>query len=220
MRAAKAKFRRLYFPGMISLLFLPLFYILLLFRHEKFTRLYRMDVVCWSPDYEIVTHQKVVMIDTLRQYTVINIGGNALKNQRAFTLLNSKVKQLELLHDIKNGVKVIFTQGATYQDFVTVLDRGFNDTISYAPYNDAVYFVVPAKQHPAAKIQLMPCRGILYGDDLYYRPQINFTDRIGLYFKDIKASLPEIAALWPAAIPLICMFWFGLRRRIDNSKGV
>jgi hypothetical protein len=205
------KFRRFYFPGLISLIFLPLFIIGYFMFNGTFNRFSAMKVV-WTNDESVgeFLNCKQCNIKHFRKFDDEVLTGNEDSNKVLIARLEKKVHYLKSTTDTNTAYSITFSSKARYSDIVKVIDicehcdakdYGFilykNKALiwkatSYAPNK------VPTLDHIAA-----------FGDDVLPMeptPYDKFVKKVTVFGK-------YFASYWPSALILVPMIWFGVVKR-------
>lgn len=224
MSNRKPLFYRIYFPGLISLIFLPLMCIGYFLYTGKLERLFLMDIV-WANDAHIKHLSKVfgqeINIKTLRNFNDQSLIGDKKKDNLILLNLKKNIRKLETVADTVNGYSITFTNKTKYSEVVQTLDickASDQNKINYAVYNDQVFI------WRNSKINEYDC--LLCDDVVPYKspPPTSYERFISeiekfktQYVKDGKSLL----SLWPSMIFLIIMIALTIKRktnRLTNSN--
>ena len=134
------KFHKLYFPGLISLVFLPLMCIWYFMSQDVFHK-YGIMEVAWMPKSDlnkyVSSYGKKFNVETFRKYERITLSGNLDKDDVSLNNLKRLLIQLSAKNDTLNGIKVSFGKHATYEELVNVLD------ICYQKDKDDLFMIAP-----------------------------------------------------------------------------
>ncbi len=142
---SRPKFQKLYFPGLISLVFLPLMCICYLISNNTFHK-YQIMKIAWAPremiNKWISRPGKKVDIETFRKYKVLKITGDSKHDHKELSNLKVLLNELYLKNDTINGVNVSLGSHALYGEFVSVLDICFqdkDDNLSFDPIGSEIF---------------------------------------------------------------------------------
>lgn len=142
---SRSKFSKFYFPGMISLVCIPLLCIYLFFC-KKSQQLGRLEFITISkqellesnklryPIYSIFTAKRI--------YSDLVFSGNQMHDDNVRKDLQLTIKQLITKKDTINGVIAELGTHSKYADLVNIVDlchRPENHNIVFAFYNDRFY---------------------------------------------------------------------------------
>lgn len=139
--------KKLYFPGLISLLGIPLLTFGYLLHKNTFFLPRAMDVV-WMNGQEL-QHPDEFMAAGIKQlksrhYTAINLTGNTTADSLKLLSLKVSITRLSSVNDFINGYRLNFGVHVKYQTVVTTFDmiHSFPDSIRFSgmPFGDSFYF--------------------------------------------------------------------------------
>ncbi|MBD1362780.1 hypothetical protein IDJ77_03065 [Mucilaginibacter sp. ZT4R22] len=207
----KTIFSRIYFPGLISLVFLPLVVVYIYLHRLKTEAKWGIEIG-WNNDTSIkdankFKTQKLNILD-YKNFPVVTINGNKENNNESLHQLAIACAKIVSNQNGKNGIVAELKDNASYGDLVDVLDVGlrFKDKIDIIPYNDRVYFTTfPRKKAGADVKETIPlfiiCGNALWGER---RDRIAQSKEL---FNDTAKSF------WPALIPFSLMVFFAIRNR-------
>lgn len=212
------KFRRLYFPGLISLVLLPMMWICYLISSNTFHKYQAMTFVWVSKaqlNIWIGDHDKKLNADNCRKYTVLNLTGNSREDDKSTAKLRALLNMLFTKNDTINGIKVILGNHATYNQLVEVYDAGLQ-------YKDQGLWLAPTEKeiffgHVAPRpIALSASGRYLYNDIVSFRPKNNMSDQSPLSIEKIVTVLSEACTaaikFWPSTLAFIMMLWFAFNK--------
>jgi hypothetical protein len=116
------KHHRIYYvPGMISLIFIPIFSYLLIKKHLKEIWSQRcVEIVMCSKDTTSWFCCKCVYPH--RNYIIKYLTGNETGDAKVLDSINSLANSLRSNEDTINGIKVIFQDHAKYKSFIKIID--------------------------------------------------------------------------------------------------
>lgn len=217
----RPKFSKIYFPGLISLVFLPLLCICYLISNNSFQEYRAMDIM-WLPKKELNAHDsqygRKFDVETFRKYSLINITGNEKADALAFSRLRSSFNQLAAKNDTTNGIKLSFGIHATYGELVSALDFCLQDDedqgLFFAPTESGIFI----GRNGIAKSLIAP-PGNLDNDVVYYKPKQPF-----ISFEKINSGLIYLYKIlkeyWPSVLAFILMLSFIIlkKRRFLDLK--
>ncbi|MFD0765291.1 hypothetical protein ACFQZI_10545 [Mucilaginibacter lutimaris] len=198
-------FQRLYFPGMISLICLPLFCIGYFAYKTGFKQLAAMDIAYADKDY-----LKKIKFDAAsfeKNTPNLIFTNNEVSNKSRLKDLYKRCNLLLKHPRTSQGVTVVFENSSRYSDLVDVFDMGyrFKYRISFMPYNNKVYFLLPksflqkdGKASSAPKFWFCGT-GDFIND---YHPEQTFYSR----------SVAFLVRFWPPMIAFILMIFFASRK--------
>jgi hypothetical protein len=203
-------FTRFYFPGLISLVFLPLMCIGYAAYIGKLDRWTMMDVA-WSDDASIKDwngNMKTAKIDikTFKKFSQLTLTGNNSHDSATITRLKILCAQLISSNNKTGGVTVTLTSKSTYDNLVNVLDAGFgfDYKISFMPYRDKVFFYLPQSRSGIASPKENGPPFFICGNSYVFKPEPSLADNARQY-------LSVITPFWPAFIAFILMIFFSIR---------
>jgi hypothetical protein len=212
---SRPKFRKIYFPGLISLVCLPLMCIGYLVQNNTFYKLQGMPIT-WC-DAKLF---KEFHIATFRKYEAINISGNSSSDVAEINKINSRLKQLLIKDDVKNGIKVIFGDKSNYAEFINVLDICFLNSdkgLVFAPYGNKLFIGhVRLQSSPASSVHH------LYNDVIIQKASVREPDFSSE--QNIKTFFSKLSRLaekyWAPilAFTIMLVFAFSKRRRYLNLR--
>lgn len=201
---AKPKFSKFYFPGMISLVVLPLLCVVYLAISSHFFQKYgvitlKADAEPYFTQLERSGIDKRVDIKTGRNYAPIKLTGDKARDANEQKQLEALIGQLILKKDTASGISIQFGQHATYANMVDVIDKceqSRYDNIEYSFCNGELYIRY-------VNIGVDP----LIGDLL---PLI----------KEYKAPYPSVrnifnllSSFWPSLLAFIAMISFAFSKK-------
>jgi hypothetical protein len=214
---AKSKFSKLYFPGLISLVFLPMLCIGFLLNDGWFQKYYTMEIITYSDrDWSFLMHESIKnkSIDNLRKYTDISFTGNAGNDAAEHARLNILLNKLNKTKDIINGVRISYGKHARYKDFVSGVDDAYQSNdgpIGVFVKRNQVYvwnvnsldFKPFHSLHPRYIIDL--------SHDVLDDPiQPTFFDYLKGYANSVYVVLLDF---WPSVLAFMAMLWFAFSKK-------
>lgn len=134
-----------YFPGMISLLVLPLICLFNFYINQAFTDYRCIDIHlgggCFNNDTELIFYKKQ------RNFKTIYLTEDQELNEFKINEIRIKTKDLFIKNDSVNGIKINFEK-SNYQNFITVLENIFIDDVNtyVLENNEIIVFNIPPKK--------------------------------------------------------------------------
>jgi hypothetical protein len=143
---AKTLFKRSYFPGMISLICLPLLCVGYFAHVTGFKQLAMMNVN-WLNDTSIkswnLNRKDKIDIKKFKNYPSFIINGDASNNEKVLNKLKYLCKEITRKKEFGKGVAINFTDESKYRDLVNIIDFGYSlKEISFMLYKDKVFFTL------------------------------------------------------------------------------
>jgi hypothetical protein len=206
MQKKKLAFTPGYFPGIISLVCLPLLCIGYFAYTTGFKQLAMMNVAWADKDYMKRVHFNEN--DFEKKNLILVFTNNQEANEKKLIELNKKCRRLiKDSHNETQGVTVIFENNASYGDLIKVLDVGysFENQISFLPYNNKMYFIRSKSiiSNITKQRQKSPLIFCGTSDVMIEYNQENSA---------INKLLGFLSRFWPSMIALISMIFFALRK--------
>jgi len=199
---------KIYFPGLISLVLLPLLFVCFLFGKGQLTQLYQMRVCYYNKgliDYWAkAQHKPPVYPDAFRHYKKVILAGNEQQNDLFLKDVSDQVKRIQVSADTVNGYQIQFSDKARYADVVKALDLFEKEQCNYIIYNGDVYLFW-VKPLAATVMRSIDNMGLLFDDILIVKPRPTFLEKFERY-------LTIVRPFWPCLIPLFGMVFFWSRR--------
>lgn len=149
----RPKFHKLYFPGLISLVFLPVMCICYFLSNNTFHR-YQALRIRWINNDELRNWMKqshpAPDILTFRKYDELSMTGNAVHGDSELSKLKSLVTQMTSKKDTINGISVSFNNNTRYAEIVEVIDfcnQNEDPSFGFISINNKVmiFYLAPAK---------------------------------------------------------------------------
>ena len=214
MIKVRQKFSKLYFPGLISLILLPIFCIFYFWTGGSFQRKGIMEVI-WENTQSFQSLNKHagsnIDLDTYRNYQYFSFDANVTRNATERNLFEKSINKLSANKDFINGVCVKINKHTKYSDIVYVLDnaRSINDsTMSVVPYNDEI-LILKIKPYKPANNLAIDSR-ILYNDIVYIKPKVTFWNKLNDAVSRSIDYFRLLIQFWPCLIILLVMGWLSL----------
>ena len=206
------KFHKLYFPGLISLVFLPIMLICYLISNDTFRKYTAMPVV-WESDESLkqwmkFSHKKFD-IATFRKYKEIKITGNSKHYLTEREELETLIKQLKNGSDTINGIRVSLSSHAQYGEIVDVLDIcNQNKNINGIPYNNKIFiWYIP----PPSKSEIVSRLVGMGNDVIEYRESPSLSDKISNWATQSYKILLEF---WPSVLAFLLILFFTIFNKL------
>jgi len=140
----RPKFHKLYFPGLISLVFLPALCIGYFLYACFFNRPLGINVI-WGNDSMIKSwgkfQKQLFNVNTFRKFNNCLLTGNEIKDKSILTDFERNIKKLGFSGDTINGFSLSFAEHTKYEDVITSIDicAQFENTgISYILYENKI----------------------------------------------------------------------------------
>lgn len=204
--------KRLYFPGLISLVFLPLMCIGYLLYAGKFQKLYMLDIA-WAGDKfaKYLTNSTGIDYKTHRNYQDLRLTGDENQDSRSLIKLQQKIKALETSSDTINGYSITFTQRTKYVNVVQALDIGMNvepSKMGLLILNDQV-LIWKLNKHAGYKLAVAHKPLFICGFQQVCTPPKTVFENIGsiagILKKDFLIDNERVWAFWIASVILLAM---------------
>ncbi len=206
---SKPKFRKLYFPGLISLVLLPVMCICYLISNNTFHK-YRIMSIAWASkeniNREISRPGKWWFnVETFRKYRILNLTGNAKNDAVVLDSLKILLERLTAKKDTVNGINVSFSNKIQYYELVDALDICFADKdeqLAFAPMANKILIahMSPVKYDSVGLTQDI----VLFTDVIYSKPTIS-----DIFIKASKILIE----FWPSVLAFILMIYFTINKR-------
>jgi len=137
----------IYPPGIISLIFLPLFCLVYLKQNKAFVHYSAMDIAVWSPDWNSRLPKRLQRdFPPVRNYLRINLDGNEISDNARLDFAHLEIRKMLASGDTERGIDFHFGNTAKYQAFITALDICQTENAgTYIPYKDDIYVIVPKR---------------------------------------------------------------------------
>ncbi|KUJ61814.1 hypothetical protein AR687_11395 [Flavobacteriaceae bacterium CRH] len=165
----KQKRKRIFYvPGMISLIFIPLFCLVHFYKTDVF-KVYRLiNVGLPAPDNNIFEE---LHIGNLRKYKIFNYNSNEFEEGKKLDKLRFSLRKLKNENDTINGVKIHLGKKMTYGVYVQVLNIFADEGIEiYIPHKDDFWVFMKPKRKPDASIKplkVFSCGYVAANKDLW-----------------------------------------------------
>jgi hypothetical protein len=199
------KFRKLYFPALISLLFLPAMCIFYLADNKIFDKYYAIKVA-WTTKDEMSRMASLTGerfdITTFRKYKVLKLTGNSKEDAIELDYLKSALNQLTDKNDTVNGINVSLSNHAKYGELVTALDiclQDKDDRLSFTPIGNEIFIAhLACVKHEV--VLPPPCGGII--------PQKSIEP-----FISVNKISADLMAFWPSVLAFLMMLGCAIYKR-------
>lgn len=133
-----------YVPGMISLIFIPLFCFYHFYKTDAF-KVYGDLAISVSTKEEFENYK----IESLRKYKTFNLEQEKYEELNELRKLRFFVRDLVKKYDTINGAKIHFGSKTDYDTFVSVINIMFEEKVRiWVPYKNEIYVLSSAKPKP------------------------------------------------------------------------
>nr|WP_294950192.1 hypothetical protein [uncultured Mucilaginibacter sp.] len=188
-------FSRIYFPGLISLVLLPLMCYGYFAYQAGLSKMSGMDVA--FADVDFFERVKFDVKNFEARSTKFEISGDAKNNSATLSKLKILCNDIIRKNKYGEGVMVTIKDDADYQDFVNLMDVGLSTKVSFTAYQNKVFYTLfkPVKTewgrvpHPIHD----------YFEIVYNRSELPL--------------LATISRFWPSAIAFLLMIFFAIRSK-------
>lgn len=131
--------RRIYVPGLISLVLLLPLTLFQLDQYGAFERAHVLEVNWYSPEHR---RPYDLPFPPARQYQVFTLNGNEKDDKLKLAFVQLTVRKMLAMYDTVNGIRIHFTDTARYESFVRVLDICMRENaLIYTPYKNDVWIL-------------------------------------------------------------------------------
>jgi hypothetical protein len=138
----KKRKKIVYVPGMISLVFIPLFCMIYFYKIDSFT-VYGLLDITFADDKSFEQYK----VPYLRRYNEFIFNGSKSIEDDKLNELQIFLRELVKTSDTINGVKVHFGSKTDYDVFVQVIQILKVEKVpTWAPYNDDIYILIGSKR--------------------------------------------------------------------------
>ena len=220
----RPKFSRIYFPGLISLVFLPMMCIWYLVSVGKYNTLSGIKIAWGSDEFvnDYLKSQKKSDINHVRKFDDFILTGDKSHDKLYLDDLPNRINKLAVASDTINGIRIALTAHTSYDEIVGAIDAYYqfpNDHLVFLPYQDKFFiWRIGNGNNPPLQYKHPPfiC-GTVYLHQA--KPDVPFFS-----IENIKKSLTNItdflAEFWPSVIAFILMLSFLIlrKRRYLNLK--
>jgi len=208
------KFRKLYFPGLISLVCLPILCVCYFESYNVFQRYYAMRIVSAdraSLDRLAELSTRNFHVDRFRKYQDITFNGNGATDQIQLNKVGSIIKRLIVTNDTVNGLRVSFGNHARYAEFISVLDvcyQSFNHNLGFVPFEGKILIW----HLPTLNVGLRVEGRNLDNDQLFMdwlpieaHKSLSMSEKLMVELNEIENVIIEF---WPSVLAFILMVGF------------
>lgn len=197
-----------YIPGMISIVLLPLLGMWYMNKHNYFQQLTSLDFVAggfdeyreWFEEIENSEHNleydKENEFDK-RDYKEVTLNGYKEKSQKTFQYIDNFVNKVIQTNDTVNGLKIHFEEGATYNDFIEVLNIFTErDATTYTLDDNTMYFAGRDWKPPSPDDENLEPLGMFYctSGRSSYEPKFSIQQAL----KTIKSQFSQHKTIYSA----------------------
>jgi len=204
---------QIYFPGLISLVILPLLCIGYFWKNGWLDQKTMLNVAYFNDaiNKRIAERSDKPQFhpNSFRKYTEFVLTGSEKQNDITIREIIEGSKKLEVNKDTVNGYIIKFTNRTKYADVVKTFDYCNRDSVGLI-YGDKVYFYW-AKPWVPSKNNIL----ITEGDLMIRIPSSqSFFEKLNV---DIKKDIDFLKPFWPCLIPLAGMMYFWRKSRIEPN---
>jgi hypothetical protein len=199
-----------YLPGMISLVFLPVFCLVFLFQHKAFVHQGYIDVAMWSPYWNKISPKEYqVKFPPDRNYLTINLDGNDAANKTRLDFARLEIREMLNSKDTHKGVKFHFGKTSKYWSYVQAYDIcQVEGAPAYGQYQDDMYAM-----YIRPKVDDKPKYMFFCGTGQALQESINRE----LHKERLKAIDKMTRTFWPLGIVFLTMTFFAVRKLFLKS---
>jgi hypothetical protein len=205
------KFNKLYFPGLISLVFLPMIIAYYLIGNNAFYKPVGMRIA-WA-DKEFIRKNNV---ETFRKYEIISITGDIRNDGSGLKRLQAELNKIVANNDTKDGIEVLFGNHSNYAELITTLDICFSEkdkNLAFSP-SDNKLFIAQVRPSTQPKTSLPPR---FIQNDIICGTVSEIPEQSFMSIEWIKTYLSKAfrftTVYWPAMLAFILMLIFALNKR-------
>lgn len=212
MRLPEPNFlKKVYFPGLISIIVLPIACIVYLYFYQA---KYMMDVSWFDKNgiERLNTHfTQKIDFEKFRTYKNLYLTAN---NDHEISEIKKLTDALVSNSDFKNGICIFLTSKTQYQQLVTALDITMkHNTLGIIPYYNRIFIFNDNRPVKASTVSVMPCAGVntysLANDVISITPSTSVSEILKADFSELSTGIVQF---WPALIPLMGMIFFWQKR--------
>jgi hypothetical protein len=162
VKQRKLVVKKIYFPGLISLCFVPLLCIWYFFHIGKFEKLTKLTVV-WANDTLLRDLSKYSTrrfdVNTFRKFENDSLTGEYFTTDWFLKEFENKIRYFVKTHDTTNSYRVFFGAHAKYEDVVSLIDiaeRPENRGLNFIWYKNSfsIYIAEPVAFKPIKPLPL------------------------------------------------------------------
>lgn len=209
MQSNRFRFNGLYFPGLISLVGLPLLLLSYIFYNGIFLKQTMLNVVWFDDNVIMLRNNRPIpsysfgRFLTDKKSQVINLTGDEKKNTMKIDVLGKLIRLIKKNRDLKTTYKVSFNEHTKYASMVYLLDLcqlNQDSGFIYIPYKNNIYlyYIGISAETNNKKRTLMPCGGIINLKQQQVYPETILENGLNSFTKDILS-------IWLALIFLCLM---------------
>ena len=223
----RPKFSKIYFPGLISLVFLPLMCIWYLVNNNSFQKYTAMQVIWlnntglreWEKRQSKFSNTpKMSNILTFRRYTELTLTGNTIQDISLLNKLTALLKEIAIKNDTINGISVTFGNHAKYNDVVNVLDvcnQNEDSQFVFMAINDKILMFHIAPDTRRIEIPL-----VSFGNDIIISKSKSPIISLEKINSGLRSLYKILIDFWPSVLAFILMLSFIIlkKRRYLNLK--
>lgn len=207
---------KIYFPGLISIILLPIISIVLYFYQARYAMpvnwLDKKGLERWNK-----SSRKEIDFDNFRNFSSLYLTGDEKHDKAALNRFTSWADSFVVKDDFKNGMRIVLTNRTKFQDLVTALDIGMNHKrLGVIQYYDQIYLF---------KYPLDPSKtvnGNIFNDIVLYSdvipdfpPQRSFLENAWI---KSKIGFHALSSFWPCLFPLMGMIYFWKKSNVGPNS--
>jgi len=204
----------IYPPGIISLVFLPVFCLFFLYQHKAFVHQGYIDVTMWSPYWNKISPKEYqVKFPPDRDYLTINLDGNDAANKTRLDFARLEIREMLNSKDTHKGVRFHFGKTSKYWSYVQAYDICQVEGVpGYAQYQDDIYavYVKPKIYDQVNSVGLL-------GNDLIMLPPSPEELNRRMWDERLQFIGKIAKAFWPIGIAFLTMTFFAVRKLFLKS---
>jgi hypothetical protein len=211
------RFHKLYFPGLISSICLPILCVCYLESHNLFQKYGAMVIVAadkkslekWS-ELSGKNHN----VELFRRYKDVGFSGRFAADKIKLDEISLLISQLTTTNDTINGIRVSFGNHATYAEFVSVLDvcyQSINHHLGFVPYEGKILIW----HLPALNPELLRKGKNLDNDHVFIdnilpekaKKTLSVPEK---FVADLNTIYKTLIEFWPSVLTFILMIGFAV----------
>lgn len=210
----RPEIHRLYFPGLISLVFLPLMCLSYFLYQEYFEKETDLKVT-WVTEAanKYFFERTHFNLNAFKTFENSVLTGDDNQDKLMLKQLRKKVGELNQASDTSKVYSVTFTDKAKYEDIVNVIDICENTPTTSTGFilfgNKALLW--KSGQSKYKETPSTDNGGLVYGNDV--PDDTGYFQKILNSIKSIGESPSRLVSFWPSAIVFFFMIWFGYVKR-------
>lgn len=216
LNRSRYKISKLYFPGLISLLGLPLLCTAFFLIDGKFKKYSQISVI-WA-DTTFIKHlpkinSKAFSFDKFRNFDNDILTGEKTHDILVVTNCEKWLKRLDAKVDTTNGYSVTFSKKSKYEDIIKIIG------VCYEPSKDVNCMLYYDKIYLYRLPQSKEVRSPLPGDVIYYSQAKDeyFNSSLQDLIDAIVSDTRSLTRFWPSLIILVIMIALSIHKRKTST---